>query len=101
MRIKIIALALGLALPSLAFAQNAEVNQRLENQSDRIDNGLAHGSLNTNQAQRLQNHDARIAGQEQRMAARDPNGQLTRHQDRVLNHRLNHNSHRIHRVKHS
>lgn len=101
MNSRIILLATALvAAPLVASAQNAEVNQRLENQSDRIDQGLAHDRLNVNQAQRLQAHDNRVLAQEQRMSARDGGGPLTGHQDRVLNHELNRNSARIYDEKH-
>lgn len=87
-------------LPGLALAQNAEVNQRLSNQTQRIDNGLAHGTLTTPEAQRLQRTDSRVVTQEQRMQARDGGGPLTAGQDIRLNRELNRNSRRIYKEKH-
>ncbi len=84
-----------------AMAQNAEVNQRLSTQNQRIDNGLANGTMGTGQAARIQGRDGQIATQEGRMAARDGGAPLTARQDRRLNRELNHTSARIYADKHT
>lgn len=101
------ALLATLALPGLAGAQTpapngaAEVNQRLQWQQQRTQQGVNSGQLTPGETQRVERNDARIASQEQRMQARDPNGQLTGAQTRRLNAELNRNSRIIKREKHN
>ena len=73
-----------------------EVNKRLKNQQKRVDNGLAKGKLNPQQASKIQNQDARIRSQEQRDAAAN-GGHITQGEQKQLNHEENHMSHEIHR----
>ncbi|URL58700.1 hypothetical protein IM816_00740 [Luteibacter flocculans] len=102
---------LGTALVSAspAFAQDAtpvpghprvnEVNQRLDNQQDRVANGEANGTMNARQAARDETRDANIAQRESRDEAAH-NGHLTKREQHNLNKSLNRNSSDIHRQKH-
>jgi hypothetical protein len=76
-----------------------EVNQRLDNQQQRIDNGLASGKLSGNQAARDEVHDANIARRESVDEAKH-GGHLTKGEQNRLNRSLNRNSRRIYRQKH-
>ena len=67
------ALACATLVSSLAHAQTGpvpdhprvnEVNQRLENQQGRVQEGLANGTMNGKQAARDESHDANIARRE-------------------------------------
>jgi len=76
-----------------------EVDNRLENQKDRIQQGVNNGTLDSQQAHRLARNDQRIANQEKRdMAANG--GHLTRGEQKQLNRELNHNNRKIYREKH-
>ncbi len=97
------------AVPVLAMAQTApatpapngssEVNKRLNNQQQRINQGAAAGTLNQKQINHDTKVDNHVANQATKMEARDPNGQLTKNQTRKLNTELNQNSRTINRQK--
>ena len=76
-----------------------EVNQRLDNQQARINQGLANGTMTNKQAARDEQHDENIA---QREAADESkhNGHITKAQQHRLNRSENKNSRRIYRQKH-
>ncbi|HEY2779334.1 MAG TPA: hypothetical protein VGI90_01055 [Steroidobacteraceae bacterium] len=76
-----------------------EVNQRLDNQQARINQGLANGTMNGKQAARDEAHDANIAKRESVDEAKH-NGHLTKGEQRRLNKSENRNSRRIYRQKH-
>ena len=89
-----------------AFAQDVpdhprvnEVNQRLDNQQTRIDQGLANGTMSGKQAAHDEAHDANIAKRESIDEAKH-GGHLTQGEQRRLNRSLNGNSRRIYRQKH-
>ena len=91
---------------SLAMAQTVpdhprvnEVNQRLDNQQARINQGLANGTMTGKQAARDEAHDANIAKRESVDEAKH-NGHLTKGETRRLNKSENRNSRRIYRQKH-
>ena len=77
------------------------IDQRLQNQQNRTDQGIASGSLTQNEATRVQNRDASIAAQDQKDVAKDGSNNLTRHQRRALRRRENRTSKAIHRKKHN
>jgi len=92
---------------SLAMAQDVpdhprvnEVNQRLDNQQARIDQGLANGTMTGKQAARDESHDANIAKRESVDEAKH-DGHLTKGEQNRLNRSENKNSRRIYRQKHS
>lgn len=71
-----------------------EVNNRLNNQQKRTDQGLSSGSLNQRQANKIQNQDSRIRSQERRDAAKN-GGHITQTEQRQLNREENGVSHEI------
>lgn len=76
----------------------SEVNQRLENQQDRIQAGVADGQLNAKQAARDEKQDANIAARESRDEAKN-GGHLTKQEQKNLNKSLNQDSKRIHKQR--
>lgn len=77
-----------------------EVNQRLDNQQARIDQGLAKGTMTGQQAARDERHDANIA-QREAVDESKHNGHITKGEQRRLNRSENRNSRHIYRQKHS
>jgi hypothetical protein len=78
----------------------ATVNQRRENQQDRIAQGVRSGQLTVGETSRLERREASI-NREDRSMRRADNGRLTRGDRVALNHRLNHTSRAIYRDKHN
>jgi hypothetical protein len=76
-----------------------EVNNRLENQQDRINNGLKNGTMSQRQADRDETRDANIARRESVDEAKH-DGHLTKQEQHNLNKSENHNSRAIYRQKH-
>src|SRR5580704_15150525 len=76
-----------------------EVNQRLDNQQARINQGLANGTMTGKQAARDEAHDANIAKRESVDEAKH-NGHLTKGEQSRLNKSENKNSRRIYNQKH-
>jgi hypothetical protein len=75
-----------------------EVNQRLANQQNRINAGVADGQINGKQAARDESHDANIARRESVDEAKN-GGHLTKNEQSNLNKSENKNSARIHRQR--
>jgi hypothetical protein len=95
---------------SAVFAQSAdtaipghprvdEVNQRLENQQERIENGVKDGQISAKQEARDEKHDAKIAGELSADQAKH-NGHITKAEQKKLNKQLNHNGKKIHKQRH-
>jgi galactitol-specific phosphotransferase system IIB component len=91
---------------SLAMAQDVpdharvnEVDQRLDNQQARINQGLANGTMTGKEAARDESHDANIAKRESVDEAKH-GGHLTKAEQNRLNRSENRNSQRIYRQKH-
>jgi hypothetical protein len=76
-----------------------EVNNRLQNQQNRINNGLKNGTMTQGQADRDETRDANIARRESADEARH-DGHLTKQEQHNLNKSENHNSRDIYRQKH-
>jgi len=76
-----------------------EVNQREENQQQRIANGIKNGSLSSQQAANLEKREASVQKQEQADMAKH-NGHLTKVEQRQLNRRENRISKSIYKDKH-
>lgn len=76
-----------------------QVNQRLDNQQARVDQGLANGTMNGRQAARDEKHDANIA-QREAVDESKHNGHITKAEQSRLNRAENRNSRRIYRQKH-
>jgi hypothetical protein len=77
-----------------------EVNQRLDNQQARINQGLAKGTMTGKQAATDEKHDANIA-QREAVDESKHNGHITKGEQNRLNRSENKNSKRIYRQKHS
>jgi hypothetical protein len=75
-----------------------EVNQRLDNQQNRIQKGVADGQINAKQEARDEKHDSNIAQRESADQAKD-GGHLTKQEQRNLNKSENKNSNRIHKQR--
>ncbi len=76
-----------------------EVNQRLDDQQARINQGLANGTMTGKQAAHDETHDANIAKRESVDEAKH-NGHLTKGEQHRLNKSENKNSRRIYKQKH-
>lgn len=76
-----------------------EVNNRLDNQQNRIDKGVANGTMSQKQAARDETHDANIARRESVDEAKH-NGHLTKAEQNHLNHAENRDSSHIYKQKH-
>ncbi len=103
MNLSKIALAAVLAAPLLMAAQNAaaqNINQRKENQQDRIAQGDRSGQLTRGESARLENQQRGINREERGMRAQD-NGHLSTQDRRTINHQQNQESRRIYRDKHN
>jgi hypothetical protein len=100
-------LAGALILASSAMAQAPdpghprvnEVDQRLQNQQNRIDNGVATGKLNARETAHDTSVDNRVARQMSADEAKN-GGHITKAEDAHLNSELNRNSDRIYDQKH-
>ena len=108
MNFKTLALAATLALvPAAMFAQAttttttkpATINQRKENQQDRIAQGVKKGTLSPAETARLEHQEAGINKEERGMRAQD-NGHLTAQDRATLRHQQNVESKRIYNTKH-
>jgi hypothetical protein len=77
-----------------------EVNQRLNDQQARIQQGEAAGTMTGKQAARDEAHDANIARREAVDESKH-NGHITKAEQRRLNRSENRNSNRIYHQKHS
>jgi TolA-binding protein len=102
----ILVIASGCTMAAAAFAQapgsttGAGIDAREANQQRRIQQGIGSGSINPNEAARLERREQSIERQEQRMRARD-GGELTARDRAVLNHRLDRTNGAIYRAKHN
>lgn len=76
-----------------------EVNNRGQNQQNRIQSGLKNGRMTQAQAARDETHDANIAQRESADEAKH-GGHLTKQEQRHLNRAENRNSRHIYRQKH-
>ncbi|MDE3103769.1 MAG: hypothetical protein KGK08_01220 [Acidobacteriota bacterium] len=113
MNLKNLALVAVLALPSAAVlaqsttpttpttpAARPTINQRKENQQDRIAQGVKSGQLTAGETSRLEHQEAGINKEERGMRAQD-NGHLTAQDRKTLRHQQNVESRRIYRAKHN
>lgn len=104
-----LALIASLALaPAAIFAQTTptpgqhdyDINQRKENQQDRIAQGVKSGQLTAGETSRLEHQEAGINREERGMRAQD-NGHLTQADRKTLHQQQNQESRRIYRDKHN
>ncbi|MFM9903412.1 MAG: hypothetical protein ACKVQJ_02445 [Pyrinomonadaceae bacterium] len=94
--------ALSLALSANSFAQGGSkprgINNRQENQRDRIQQGIKSGELNKREAARLIREEKEIGRQEARF--RQSGDGLSPRERAILEHELNESSRRIYNQKH-
>ena len=83
-----------------ASQPKGEVNQRLENQKDRIQAGVKDGQLTKGEAALARDND-RVVHAEERADRQKNGGNLTNKEKKQLNRQLNRNSRLIHRERHN
>jgi hypothetical protein len=88
------------ATPPPAPAKPATINQRKENQQDRIAQGVKSGQLTAGETAHLEHQEAGINKEERGMRAQD-NGKLSKQDRKTLNKQQNQESRRIYRDKHN
>ncbi len=81
-------------------AAKPTINQRKENQQDRIGQGVKSGQLTAGETSHLERQEAGINKEERGMRAQD-NGKLTRQDRKTLTAQQNQESRRIKRDKHN
>jgi uncharacterized membrane protein YebE (DUF533 family) len=81
-----------------ARVNTPNVDQRQQNQQNRVAAGLKNGSLTSGEAARIERNEAKIQRDE---AAAKADGVVTRREQARLNRELNHTSREIHRDKHN
>jgi hypothetical protein len=94
--------------PAAIFAQTTptpgkhdyDINQRKENQQDRVAQGVKTGQLTAGETSRLEHQEAGINREERGMRAQD-NGHLTKSDRATLHQQQNQESRRIYRDKHN
>lgn len=77
-----------------------QVNQREENQQDRVANGIQSGQLTPGETKNLENGEQRLVNNEKKDMAAD-NGHLTKQDQTQLNNEANRMSNRIYDDKHN
>jgi hypothetical protein len=91
-----------LILPAMAQNSNppATINQRKENQQDRIANGVASGQFTAGETANLEKKESNFNKEEKLMRSED-NGKLTSADRKVLNQQQNQLSKQIYQDKHN
>lgn len=79
---------------------SATINQRKENQQDRIAQGVKSGQLTPGETSKIEHQEAGINKEERGMRAQD-NGHLTKSDKTLINKQQNQESKRIYRDKHN
>jgi len=77
-----------------------EVNQRLDNQQQRIQNGIEQGTVTPGEAKRLESSEGRIQ-KEEAVDMSKHNGHLTKAEQQKLNRQENRVSGRIYHARHN
>jgi hypothetical protein len=86
--------------PATTTAKLATINERKENQQDRIAQGVKSGQLTAGETSRLEKQEAGINKEQAGMKAQN-NGHLTTQDRKTLNKQQNQESRRIYRAKHN
>jgi hypothetical protein len=102
MNVKALALiaTLSLTAATLSAQTSQEINQRKENQQDRIAQGVKSGQLTAGETSHLEHQEAAINKEEKAMRAQD-NGHLTKADKSLINKQQNQESRRIYKDKHN
>jgi hypothetical protein len=89
------------ATPTATPTQNPmNIDQRKENQQDRIAQGIKSGQLTPGETARIEHQEAGLNKEEHGMRAQD-NGKLTAQDRKTLHQQQNQESRRIYRAKHN
>jgi len=99
MKINIRLVMCGTTLAALMLPAAAQINQRKENQQDRIANGAASGQLTAGETANLERKESNL-NKEEKLMRSENNGKLTTADRKVLNQQQNHLSNQIYREKH-
>jgi hypothetical protein len=99
MKKMILAVAGAGLIVSSAFAQENRIQQRRENQQQRIANGVENGSLTPKETAHLENQQAKL-NHEIHTDRKANGGNLTNNEKRQINRQQNHLSRNIYRQKH-
>ena len=91
---------LSLTTAALSAQTSEEINQRKENQQDRVAQGVKSGQLTAGETAHLEKQEAAINHEEKAMRAQD-NGHLTKADRKVINEQQNQESRRIYKDKHN
>ncbi|HKR28073.1 MAG TPA: hypothetical protein VJS11_11485 [Acidobacteriaceae bacterium] len=101
MKLSMFAAAVLAVSTSMAMGQTSvTINQRKENQQDRIAQGVKSGQLTAHETRNLEGREASINREEHAMRRAD-SGHLTRADRAALTHRQNRVSRSIYRDKHN
>ncbi len=101
----VVAFAFALSGPAFAQATDPdhprvnEIQGRINNQENRVNQGIGQGQINGKQAARDEARDARVERQLQRDESKH-GGHITKREQAQLNRELNHNSHAIYNQRH-
>jgi hypothetical protein len=90
----------GMMMSGLALAQQGEIQQRKENQQDRIAHGVGNGSLTPHETANLERKEGAL-NRETRRDRRQNGGNLTNNEKARINRQQNHLSRNIYRDKHN
>jgi hypothetical protein len=86
------------SVPAWAQTDTPRIDQREANQTDRIEQGMNSGALTPGETARVDRGQARIEAGE---AAAKADGKVTRHERMALTRAQDHQSRKIHRLKHN
>lgn len=90
----------GMMMSAAGVVQGQEIQERKENQQDRIANGVANGSLTPHETANLENKEAAL-NRETRRDRRQNGGNLTNKEKAQINRQQNRLSKNIYRDKHN
>src|SRR5215472_12856525 len=96
----VVIVTLSLTTAALSAQTNKRINERKENQQDRIAQGVKSGQLTAGETAHLERQEAAVNREEKAMRGQD-NGHLTKADRKLLNQQQNQESRRIYRDKHN
>ena len=96
----LLTVTMGAMLSGGLFAQDPTIQQRKENQQDRIANGVKNGTLTPHETANLENKEAGL-NKEIRNDRKQNGGNLTNKEKAQINRQQNHLSNNIYKDKHN
>ena len=97
---KLSAILLSAAIAGSSLLGAAEVDNRMENQKDRIQQGEKSGELTKGEAKTLKGDEKKIH-EEVKEDRKENGGKLTKEEKKDVNQQMNKESRKIHRKKHN